>query len=263
MKKLSITEKKMKKLSIILIAILAFFSLVELAFGLTWQTAPIMGYDAVTLSETGVVTGHVTVITGETPTKDDGTFYYDEDGNKVLGPTIPHYSMSAAPPSGDNLYLIGDPSVTEFYIDPDTMVDYGTTSGSHLTDLDSKIRSGSGVNLTALENYNYDRKYSFLGNGVNGAYDVEYATGFFTGHNFVMLRSTLSQLWLEDIGDWVYTEKWTEISSGEFITASNAFSVSLISSSSLNPVPEPGTLFLLGSGIIGMCGFWRKKFLKK
>src|ERR1035437_9243368 len=57
-----------------------------LAQGFSWQTMPILGTDV-------LYNGDVVVITGPQPLDGLSQPYLDTDGNQVLGPTIPHYSM--------------------------------------------------------------------------------------------------------------------------------------------------------------------------
>lgn len=132
----------MVKRSILLssvLAILVIFGITSTVHALSWQTAPIMGHARST------DTGDTVIVTGDTPTYFDingeEQYYKDVDGNIVLGPTIPHYSMV-----GDPLYGVGDPSITDFYIDPDTWADHGAF-GLHWTDMTTRAHRGSGTGL--------------------------------------------------------------------------------------------------------------------
>ncbi len=199
----------------------------------SWQTEPIMGYSA------SNVTGDVVVITGPTPTQPGGGFYYDVDGNKVLGPTIPHYSIS-----GDPLEGVGSPSVTQFYYNPNTL------TGGHWTDTVTKIWSGSGINLEASHTYTWTSKWSFLGTPGNLPYVLGGSPITYNGGAaFIMTMPSLFDLWLEDAGNWQYTQTWTDNADSAFITSTRDFTL---------VVPIPGTVLLLGSGLLGLVGLGRR-----
>jgi hypothetical protein len=207
----------------------------------SWQTTPILGYSS------SSVTGDLVVITGPTPTKPGGGYYYDVDGNIVLGPTIPHYSMV-----GDPLYQVGSPSVSLFYINP-TAWDSGS---GHFYDPNVWVYSGSGVYLDTANTYHYTGVYSFLGTPGNPAYDVVAAENLaFSGApGFIMLSAGLGWLWPEDAGHWKYTETWTDNMDGVSISASRDFDVKL--------VPEPATIIvwsLLGMAVVGYRAWQRKR----
>jgi hypothetical protein len=225
---------------------LAFFMLVLLLCTsgmaqatVSWQTTPILGYSA------SDATGDVVIITGPQPFQPGGAPYLDIDGNIVMGPTIPHYSIP-----GDPLYHVGSPSITTFFYNPNTFKD------GHWTDTVTQIWSGSGVNLQAGNTYSYSGIFSFLGTPGNPAYLVEVARNdtYVAPDNFIMLMPHLYDLWLEDAGHWTYTETWTDNLDQSSISFTREFTVT--------PVPLPAGILLLGPSLAGLFGLRRKFGLK-
>jgi hypothetical protein len=187
--------------------------------GVSWQTKPILGTDR------SNATGDLVMITGPTPTTSGGGFYYDVDGNVVLGPTIPHYSIA-----GDPLFGVGSPSMTEF-----------SWTG--------KVANGSGINLDETKIYDWSAVYTNLGTGYQDS-----STGVVEGESFIMLmgylwgEGTLSPtLLVSDCGLWNYTETWTE-RGGDTLRSSTDFSV----------VPAPGAILLASMGM-GLVNWMRQR----
>lgn len=221
---------------VMLITLLCAFTAAPALANLSWQTEPILGTDG------SSTTGDLVIITGPQPLKDDGTPYYAWPlGPEVLGPTIPHYSIDGAAHEGDNLYHVGSPSMTVFYMNADTWsADYGT-----YYDPDLQIHTGSGVNLDTTATYTYGGLFTYL--GPNGSYSTwgAYNAAYAPPANFIMLHSYLYDLWLEDAGFWTYTETWTDNATGASISSSRSFRVVQV------PVPGAVLLGLLGLGYAG------------
>lgn len=218
-----------KSASALLTALVLVVGLSSAGLALSFQTTPILGTGA------SSVTGDLVMITGPTPTTPNGDFYYDVDGNVVLGPTIPHYSMV-----GDPLYGVGSPSMTTFWINPNQLI------GGHWTDTATKILSGSGVYTDAVP-VSYRGIWSFLGNGPNAPYSLTAASadGVTFPSDFIMLQNGLENMWLEDAGDWTYTEKWWH-------TSDPNTSISYTANFRVVAVPEP--VFFQFGALMGLSG---------
>jgi len=219
----------MKKLFVLLM-VLGFFvggsGLAQAAF--SWIDEPILGYDS-------VYDGNIVIITGSTPEKPGGGFYTGEDGQVVLGPTIPHYSgilpSSLDYPGSDPLAGVGSPSMTVF------TVGQSVHTGSALyTDTSEFSWSAvfTGPTRTLSYNGSYDgTTYWMTWNTPDGGGD----------------GSGISTLTAADVGNWTYVETYTN-STGVVLTSTRDFEV--------RPVPLPAAVWLLGTGLVGLFGVRRR-----
>jgi hypothetical protein len=233
--------RKMKRLLLVAVALAMLAGLSTAAQALSFQTEPILGTDY------SSITGDVVMITGPTPI-DPGTGlpYRDVDNNIVLGPTIPHYSIS-----GDPLEGVGSPSMTVFGIYPFTVGTGGNLG--HMVDLNTFVYSGSGVNLDPCT-VSYTGVYTFNPGGT-GTYDVVAAAAngvsfldeYDNWESFIMLNTGVGQFWLEDAGLWRYTETWW----------TDATSITKVRDFELKVVPEPMSIMLGIMGLASVAGFRR------
>lgn len=196
------------------------------SYALSWHDAPIMGSN-VDFSIPGQLT--VTV---------NGSNVVIPDSNGLPSQSVFMYnptSFGSFPPSGDHFY---DPTMA--------------------------VWAASSVNVDLLSDYTYNGNWAFIGNGPNPAYNFDFPTNIWLGswgYTIAELYSSVNNFWLEDAGNWTYTETWTGTSGpdiGASITSTRDFTVGAVPEPA-TAVPEPATVLLLGLGLVGLVGL-RKKF---
>lgn len=164
--------------------------------------------------------------------------------------TIPGNSMSVIGLASE----IGGPLLNA----NDTSVNYLAEPGSVFY-LYAEAKAWTQEIVTDLySNERYEIRITYGGSAVSGYFSFKDTLGSFE------VESQPSQFTLSFLG---FTDErgWTDLV-GEGDASLSIFGdgkADAVYRLSANPVPEPATMLLLGSGLIGLAGFGRKKFFKK